>query len=92
MVTLELCYETPRGAGVVRRLHDATSTEKALKRLMHRHIEANLYVSGAQDEQGNRLARVGGVDHTPGTLWNGREVGWQYWFDPAVFAVTPVVV
>jgi hypothetical protein len=77
MITLELCYSTKLGAGVVRYLRDVESTDKALKSLMRRHIEADLYVQGERDEQGNRLPRIGGVDEVDGK--------WNYAYDPSVF-------
>jgi hypothetical protein len=77
MITLELCYHTKLGAGVVRYLRDVESTDKALKSLMRRHIEADLYVQGERDEQGNRLPRIGGVDEIDGK--------WNYAYDPSVF-------
>lgn len=72
MRTLELSYMTARGAYMHKTLRDAASTE----------IEANLYLNG------NREERVGGVDHAPGQIWNGRTVQWTWWFDPAVFEST----
>jgi len=84
MPTLELCYETQRGAGIVRYLHDAASTEEALKRLAKRHIEADLYISGKQDVNGNRESRVGGVDNLEGDN-GGRAIQWQWWYDPKAF-------
>ena len=77
MIIVELCYETAKGAGVVRHFSDATLTEKALKSLAKRHIEADLYVVGVRDEHGNRAQRVGGVD----TI----ECKWHWWFDPDAF-------
>jgi hypothetical protein len=92
METLELCYKTPRGAGVVRYLRDMASTEKALKNLMHRHIEADLYVASARDDNGNRAEPVGGVGQAPGVTWNGRHVEWNWWIEADLFVVTPVAV
>jgi hypothetical protein len=88
MATLELCYQTARGAGVVRYLRDAESTEKALKALHKRHIEAKLYVSGERDANGNRTEPVGEVIEAPGQTWNGRYVQWNWWFDPSAFGTT----
>jgi hypothetical protein len=85
MATLELCYQTAKGAGVCRYLRDAPSTEKALRSLHRRHIEADLYVQGELDINGNRTNRIGGVGEAPGKTWNGRIVQWQWWFDPAAF-------
>ena len=85
MTTLVLCYFTKRGASAVNFLYDAEATEKALRALCKLHIEADLYVLSAYDEKDNRSERVGGVDNTPGTLWNGRTVEWCWWFDPDVF-------
>jgi hypothetical protein len=85
MVTLELCYETTKGAGVVKYLRDSESTEKALKALHKRHIEANLYMYGERDANGNRTEPVGGVVYAPGQLWNGRHAEWNWWFWPQVF-------
>ncbi|GHP00823.1 hypothetical protein KSF_108700 [Reticulibacter mediterranei] len=85
MVTLELCYETATGRGVVKYLHDKASTEKLLKSLHKRHIEAKLYVQGALDERGNRQEPVGGVIKASGETWNGRHVEWIWWLWPQVF-------
>ena len=91
MTTLELCYETSRGAGVVRCLRDAVAVEKALKNLAKRQIEADLYIAGEQNEDGNRAERVGGVDHLDGE--NGRRtLHWQWWYDSTVFVVPPLAV
>lgn len=91
MPAFELCYATPKGAGVVKYLHDAASTEEALKRLAKRHIEADLYVAGERDAKGNRTPRVGGVDHLEGDH-GGRVIRWQWWFDPAAFAAAPSAI
>ena len=58
---------------------DQTRLEKRLKSLHRRHIEADLYRDGDQNE------RIGGVDNAPGVLWNGCTVQWQWWYESGVF-------
>lgn len=91
---LQLYWDDPHGKGCWSETfttsgpyagHDRERLVRRLKSLHRRHIEANLYVDS------DRTERVGGVENTPGVLWNGRHVQWCWWYEPDLFQ-TPVAL
>ncbi len=71
MATLELYYMTAKGAGICKYLRDQKSTEKAVKSLAKRHIQARLIEYRTREEMGRVEVTLEGK--------------WIWWFWRQVF-------